>query len=417
MSYAVPMAWRLARRYLRPKSDSGFLSFIALVGMAGVAIGVAVLLVVLGVMNGFESELKNRILSVASHATITGLDGPIMDWQPLAESARRAPGVSAVAPYVEARALMAQGRTVRGVLVRGIDPAIERTVSTIDQHVRSTTLAALVPGRYGVLLGKSLAEDLHAKPGDAVVIAAPQGVATPAGVVPRLRRFTVIGTIDSGLYEFDHNVALVARQDASRLFKTGTGITGLRLKLDDPFAAGAVVRRVAVDLGGGFYISDWTREHGNFFRSIATTKSIMFVLLLLVMAVAAFNIVATLSMLVREKRSDIAILRTMGVSPRTILATFVLQGTVIGLVGTVLGLSAGVLIARNLTGIVHGLEALLHTTLIDPRVYLLDELPAQITGSDVLRVCATAIILSVLSTLPPAATAARTQPAEALRHD
>jgi lipoprotein-releasing system permease protein len=411
------MAWRLARRYLRPKSDSGFLSFIALVGMAGVAIGVAVLLVVLGVMNGFESELKNRILSVASHATITGLDGPIMDWQPLAESARRAPGVSAVAPYVEARALMAQGRTVRGVLVRGIDPAIERTVSTIDQHVRSTTLAALVPGRYGVLLGKSLAEDLHAKPGDAVVIAAPQGVATPAGVVPRLRRFTVIGTIDSGLYEFDHNVALVARQDASRLFKTGTGITGLRLKLDDPFAAGAVVRRVAVDLGGGFYISDWTREHGNFFRSIATTKSIMFVLLLLVMAVAAFNIVATLSMLVREKRSDIAILRTMGVSPRTILATFVLQGTVIGLVGTVLGLSAGVLIASNLTGIVHGLEALLHTTLIDPRVYLLDELPAQITASDVLRVCGTAIILSILSTLPPAATAARTQPAEALRHD
>ncbi len=417
MSYAVPMAWRLARRYLRPKSDSGFLSFISLVGMAGVAIGVAVLLVVLGVMNGFESELKNRILSVASHATITGLDGPIMDWQPLADSARRAPGVSAVAPYVEARALMAQGRTVRGVLVRGIDPAIERTVSSIDQHVRSTTLAALVPGRYGVLLGKSLAEDLHAKPGDAVVIAAPQGVATPAGVVPRLRRFTVIGTIDSGLYEFDHNVALVARQDASRLFKTGAGITGLRLKLDDPFAAGAVVRRVAVDLGGGFYISDWTREHGNFFRSIATTKSIMFVLLLLVMAVAAFNIVATLSMLVREKRSDIAILRTMGVPPRTILATFVLQGTVIGLVGTVLGLAAGALIASNLTAIVHGLEALLHTTLIDPRVYLLDELPAQITGSDVLRVCGTAIILSILSTLPPAATAARTQPAEALRHD
>jgi lipoprotein-releasing system permease protein len=411
------MAWRLARRYLRPKSDSGFMSFIALVGMAGVAIGVAVLLVVLGVMNGFESELKNRILSVASHATITGLDGPIADWQPLADAARRAPGVSAVAPYVEARGLMAQGRTVRGVLVRGIDPAIERTVSTIDQHVRSTTLDALVPGRYGVLLGKSLAEDLHAKVGDAVVIAAPQGVATPAGVVPRLRRFTVIGTLDSGLYEFDHNVALVARQDASRLFKTGAGVTGLRLKLDDPFAAGTVVRRVAVDLGGGFYISDWTREHGNFFRSIATTKSIMFVLLLLVMAVAAFNIVATLSMLVREKRSDIAILRTMGVSPRTILVTFVLQGTVIGLVGTVLGLAAGLLIAGNLTGIVHGIEALLHTTLIDPRVYLLDELPAQITGSDVLRVCGTAVILSILSTLPPAATAANTQPAEALRHD
>jgi lipoprotein-releasing system permease protein len=417
MSIAIPMAWRLARRYLRPKSDSRFLSFIAVVGMAGVAIGVAVLLVVLGVMNGFESELKNRILSVAAHATISGLEGPIVDWQPLAASARRAPGVSAVAPYVEARALMAQGRTVRGVLVRGIDPDIERTVSTLDQHVRSTTLDALLPGRYAVLLGKSLAEDLHAKVGDQVVIAAPQGVATPAGIVPRLRRFTVIGTVDSGLYEFDHNVALVARQDAGRLFKTGGGVTGLRLKLDDPFAAGAVVRRVAVDLGGGFYISDWTREHGNFFRSIATTKSIMFVLLLLVMAVAAFNIVATLSMLVREKRSDIAILRTMGVSPGTILMTFVLQGTVIGLVGTVLGLIAGILIAANLSGLVHALEVLLHTTLIDPRVYLLDELPAKVTVADALRVCGTAVILSILSTLPPAATAARTQPAEALRHD
>jgi lipoprotein-releasing system permease protein len=417
MSIAIPMAWRLARRYLRPKSDSRFLSFIAVVGMAGVAIGVAVLLVVLGVMNGFESELKNRILSVAAHATISGLEGPIVDWQPLAASARRAPGVSAVAPYVEARALMAQGRTVRGVLVRGIDPDIERTVSTLDQHVRSTTLDALVPGHYAVLLGKSLAEDLHAKVGDQVVIAAPQGVATPAGIVPRLRRFTVIGTVDSGLYEFDHNVALVARQDAGRLFKTGGGVTGLRLKLDDPFAAGAVVRRVAVDLGGGFYISDWTREHGNFFRSIATTKSILFVLLLLVMAVAAFNIVATLSMLVREKRSDIAILRTMGVSPGTILMTFVLQGTVIGLVGTVLGLIAGILIAANLSGLVHALEVLLHTTLIDPRVYLLDELPAKVTVADALRVCGTAVILSILSTLPPAATAARTQPAEALRHD
>jgi lipoprotein-releasing system permease protein len=411
------MAWRLACRYLRPKSENGFVSFIAIVGMAGVAIGVAVLLVVLGVMNGFESELKSRILSVASHATITGLDGPIADWRPLADAAKREPGVTAVAPYVEARALVAHGRMVRGVLVRGIDPSLERTVSSIDRHVRSVTLDALVPGHYGVLLGKSLASDLGAHPGDRVVLAAPQGVATPAGVVPRLRRFTVLGTVDSGLYEFDHNVALVAREDAARLFKTGEGVTGLRLQLEDPFAAAAIVRRVAIDLGGGFYISDWTREHGNFFRSIATTKSIMFVLLLLVMAVAAFNIVATLSMLVREKRSDIAILRTMGVAPRTLLLTFVLQGSVIGLVGTLLGLCSGLLIAANLSGLVHGLESLLHTTLIDPRVYLLDELPARVTGSDALRVCATALLLSILSTLPPAATAARTQPAEALRHD
>jgi lipoprotein-releasing system permease protein len=417
MSIQMPLAWRLARRYLRPKSENGFVSFIALVGMAGVAVGVAVLLIVLGVMNGFEAELKDRILAVASHATITGLNGPISEWQPLAESARAEPGVIAVAPYVEERALVAHGKAVNGVLVRGIDPAAEREVSTLDRDVRGATLEALVPGRYGVLLGKSLATDLGATVGDRVVIAAPHGVATPAGVVPRLRRFTVLGTIDSGLYEFDHNVALVAQADAAHLFKTGDGVTGLRLRLQDPFAAAAVVRRVAVDLGGGFYISDWTREHGNFFRSIATTKSIMFVLLLLVMAVAAFNIVATLTMLVREKRSDIAILRTMGVSPRTLLATFVLQGSVIGLVGTALGLSLGVTIAMNLSTIVHALESLLHTTLVDPRIYLLDELPARVTVGDAVRVCGTSILLTILSTLPPAITAARTQPAEALRHD
>jgi lipoprotein-releasing system permease protein len=268
-----------------------------------------------------------------------------------------------------------------------------------------------------VLLGKSLAADLGVKAGDLVVIAAPHGVATPAGVVPRLRRFRVAGTIDSGLYEFDHNVALIARADGARLFRTGSGVTGLRLRLDDPFSAPRVVRRVAVDLGGGFYISDWTREHANFFRSIATTKSIMFVLLLLVMAVAAFNIVATLTMLVREKRSDIAILRTMGVTPRTLMATFVLQGSVIGVVGTGFGLLLGILVATNLSTLIHGVEGLLRTTLIDPRVYLLDELVAQVTWGDVVRVCGTSVLLSILSTLPPAASAARTQPAEALRHD
>jgi lipoprotein-releasing system permease protein len=417
MSMATPFAWRLARRYLRPKTENGFVSFIAAVGMAGIAVGVAVLLVVLGVMNGFEAELKDRILAVASHATITGLDGPLVDWRPLSQAAQREPGVVAVAPYVEERALIAHGRAVSGALVRGIDPSLERSVSTLDRDVRGATLSILAPEQYRVLLGKSLAADLGVTLGDRIVIAAPHGVATPAGVVPRLRRFTVAGTVDSGLYEFDHNVALVAREDAARLFRTGEGVTGLRLRLADPFAAGRVVRQVAVDLGGGFYISDWTREHGNFFRSIATTKSIMFVLLLLVMAVAAFNIVATLTLLVREKRSDIAILRTMGVPPRTLLITFVLQGTVIGCVGTALGVLLGVLVAANLAGLVHGIEALLHTTLIDPKIYLLDELPARVTVGDTVRVCVTAVLLSILSTLPPAATAAHTQPAEALRHD
>ncbi len=417
MKFANPLEWRIAARYLRARSDNGFLSFIAVVGVLGVAIGVAVLLVVLGVMNGFERELKDRILSVAAHATLSGLDGPLQDWQALAARTAAEPGVLAVAPYVEERALLAHGERVSGVLVRGVRADAETAVGGLAAHVRGGVLADLDGGSYRVLLGKALAAELRVRVGDSVVLAAPHGTATPAGVVPRVRRLRVVGTIDSGLYEFDRNVALIALDDAARLFRTGSGVTGLRLKLDDPFAAGRIVHRIAVDLGGGFYISDWTREHANFFRSIATTKSIMFVLLLLVMGVAAFNIVATLMMMVREKQSDIAILRTLGLSPSSLVGIFVLQGTAIGLLGTLAGLGLGLLIAGNLPLLVHGLEAVLGATLVDPRVYLLDELPAVVTVADALRICGTAFVLSCLSTLYPAIKAARTQPAEALRHE
>jgi lipoprotein-releasing system permease protein len=417
MSAFLPVEWRIARRYLRSRSDNGFLSFIAVVGVLGVAIGVAVLLVVLGVMNGFERELKDRILSVAAHATLSGIDAPLEDWRNLASATAREPGVLAVAPYVEERALVAHGDRVSGVLVRGVRPVDESRVGSIAAHVRGGSLDALVAGGYRVLLGKALAAELRVEVGDTVVLAAPQGTATPAGVVPRVRRLTVAGTIDSGLYEFDRNVALVSLEDAARVFRTGAAVTGLRLRLEDPFSAGRVVHRIAVDLGGGFYISDWTREHANFFRSIATTKSIMFVLLLLVMGVAAFNIVATLMMLVREKQSDIAILRTLGLAPRSLVAVFMLQGTAIGLLGTLGGLALGLLVAGNLPGIVHALEAVLGMTLVDPKVYLLDDLPAVITLPDALQVCGTAFLLSCASTLYPAFKAARTLPAEALRHD
>lgn len=417
MNLVLPLEWRIARRYLRARSDNGFLSFIAVVGVLGVAIGVAVLLVVLGVMNGFERELKDRILSVAAHATLSGVDTPLEDWQDLAARVAMEPGVLAVAPYVEERALIAHGDRVSGALVRGVRPVDEAQVGSLAQHVRGGSLDELAPGGYRVLLGKALAAELGVMVGDTVVLAAPQGVATPAGVVPRVRRLTVAGTVDSGLYEFDRGVALMAMADAARVFRTGAGVTGLRLRLADPFAAGRTVHQVAVDLGGGFYISDWTREHGNFFRSIATTKSIMFVLLLLVMGVAAFNIVATLMMLVREKQSDIAILRTLGVSPGSLVAVFMLQGTTIGVLGTALGAALGWAIAANLPALVHGLEAILGMTLVDPKVYLLDELPAVITAGDALRVCGTAFLLSCASTLYPAVQAARTLPAEALRHD
>jgi lipoprotein-releasing system permease protein len=249
------------------------------------------------------------------------------------------------------------------------------------------------------------------------VLAAPQGTATPAGVVPRMRRLTVVGVLDSGMYEYDRNLAVLHMIDAARIFRTGDGVTGLRLQVDEPYAAGRIVRDVAIELGGGYYISDWTRQHANFFRSIQTTKGIMFVILLLVVAVAAFNIVSTLVMLVREKQGDIAILRTLGLAPRSVLAVFVLQGTAIGALGVLAGLALGWLIADNLTMLVHGLEKLLGTTLIDARVYYIDELPAVVTWHDTVRICGLAFVLACLSTLYPAWRAARTQPAQALRHE
>ena len=417
MSAGPFLEWRLAARYLRAQTDNRFLSFISLVGAVGVALGVAVLLVVLAVMNGFESELKSRILSMASHATLAGLDGPLADWQALGRRVAAEPHVLAVAPYVEARALLAHGARVSGVLVRGVDADAERRVSSVAAHVVEGRLADLAPGGYRVLLGKALAAELKVRTGDSVVLAVPLGTATPVGVVPRVRRLTVAGIIDSGFYEFDRNVALLELGDAVRIFRLGEAVTGLRLKVDDPFAAGRIVRAVAVDLGGGFTISDWTRQHANFFRSIATTKSIMFVLLLLVIGVAAFNIVATLVMLVRETQADIAILRTLGLAPRSLLAVFVMQGTAIGVIGTLAGLGLGLLLAANLTTLVHGLERLLGTTLIDARVYFIDELPARVTLADAVQISATALVLAVLSTLYPALKAARTQPAEALRHE
>jgi lipoprotein-releasing system permease protein len=414
---STPLEWRLAFRYLRARTDNRFLSFIAGVGVTGIAVGVAVLLVVLSVMNGFEKELRDRILGMASHATLTGIDGPLPDWRALAGRVERQPGVVAAAPYVEDRGMVALGAKVSGALVRGVLPDEEGRVSAIGTHLSAGRLDELRPGGYGVILGRALAEELGANVGDRVVLAAPQGTATPAGVVPRLRRLTVVGLLDSGMYEYDRNLAVLHMADAARIFRTGDGVTGLRLQVEDPYAAGRTVRDVAIGLGGGYYISDWTRQHANFFRSIQTTKGIMFVILLLVVAVAAFNIVSTLVMLVREKQGDIAILRTLGLAPRSLLAVFVLQGTAIGALGVLAGLALGWLIAENLTMLVHGLEALLGTTLIDARVYYIDELPAVMTWHDTVRICGLAFVLACLSTLYPAWRAARTQPAQALRHE
>jgi len=413
----IPLEARLAWRYLRARTGERFLSFIAGVGVLGIAVGVAVLIVVLSVMNGFERELRSRILGMTAHATLTGVDEPLAAWRTVRARVEREPGVIAAAPFVEERAMLVAGPRVSGALVRGVLPEEEPRVSNVDEHVPPGTLAKLAAGRFGIVLGRALAEELGLGVGDRVVLAAPQGTATPAGVVPRLRRFTVVGLLDSGMYEYDRNYALVHMGDAARLFRLGDAVSGLRLEVEDPWRAGRTVRDVAVALGGGFYISDWTRNHANFFRSIQTTKGILFVLLLLVVAVAAFNIVSTLVMLVREKQGDIAILRTLGFPPRGVLVAFVLQGTAIGVLGTLAGLAAGLLIAEHLTALVRGLEAVLGTTLIDARVYYIDELPTAVDPYDLARICGMAFVLACLSTLYPAWRAARTQPANALRHE
>ncbi len=345
---ATPYEWLIGTRYLRSAHRRGFVSFVALMSVCGLTLGVATLIVVLSVMNGFERELRSRILAVTSHAELTGTSGPLADWRTLAARARRQSGVVAAVPYVESQAMLANGTAMAGATLRGVLPQEERSATGLAQRMTEGHLADLTPGGYGIILGSALAHELGAHLGGTVVVIAPQGTATPTGVVPRMRRFRVVGIFSSGMYEYDRGLALTEMSDAARLFRLGEGVTGLRLALTDPLRAPEVAVRVARALGGDFYVSDWTRNHANFFRSIEITKSMMFVILLMLVAVAAFNIVATLVMIVKEKQTDIAILRTLGAAPRNVLATFAVQGVLIGLAGTVLGAGLGTLLSDNL---------------------------------------------------------------------
>ncbi len=409
--------WLIGTRYLRAAHRRGFVSFVALISVAGLMLGVAVLIVVLSVMNGFERELRARILSVTSHATLMGLDGALPDWRAARRVALRTRGVLQAVPYVEAQAMLAHGARVVGTAVRGVDPAEERKSVGLAQRIQGGRLEDLQPGSWRIILGSALAEELGVRRGDSVVLIAPEGAATPDGIVPRMRRFTVAGTFESGMYEFDRGLALLNMADAARIYRLGDRVTGVRLTLEDPFAAPDIVRTLALDLGGGFFVGDWTRNHANFFRSIELTKSLMFVILLTIVGVAAFNIVATLVMIVKDKQQDIAILRTLGAGPRNILATFALQGTLIGLAGTLAGAALGILLSHNLQSIVHALERALGVQFLDAKVYFMSDLPAYVEWRDVAQICSVAFALCALATLYPAWRAARTEPAEALRHD
>ena len=420
MAFEWPYEWTIGVRYLRSAHRSGFVSFVASMSVLGLSLGVAVLIVVLSVLNGFEGELRSRMLAVTAHATITGVDGAIPDWRARQAAAANEPGVKAAVPFIESRGLLANGQRVSGVMVRGVLPEEEVKAIGLDSRMTSGSLSDLEAGKYRIVLGTALAEELGVKPGQTVVLMAPEGSATPAGFVPRMKRFTVSGIFDSGMYEFDRGLALVHMADAAKLYRLGDRVTGLRLALEDPFLAPLVVRTVARSIdydGHGYYVNDWTHDHENFFLSIKLTKSMMFFILMILIVVAAINLVATLVMIVKEKQTDIAILRTMGASPNNVLRIFLVQGALIGLVGTVGGACLGWVLALNITGIIRGIESLLGIQFLDASVYLMSELPSQVQLGDVLQVSGAALALSALATIYPAWRAARTMPAEALRHE
>jgi lipoprotein-releasing system permease protein len=407
----------IGRRYLRSNRGNRFVSFISTISMLGIAIGVAVLIVVLSVMNGFEQEVRGRILSLTSHATISAFGTGLPDWQGTAVKIGANSDVVASAPYIEAQALLIAGSKSSGAMVTGVLPDYERKVTSITGKMAGGSFDALKAGGYGIVLGIELAKALNVKLGDRVVIVTPLRKVTPVGVTPIYRSFKVVGIFNAAMYEFDRNLAYVQLQDAARLYRMGDDVTGLRLKLTDLMLAPQLVRELALSLGGGYYIDDWTRKHANFFRSIQLTKSAMFLILLLVVAVAALNIVSTLVMVVKDKRTDIAILRTIGASPRGILTIFMTQGTAIGFIGTVAGVALGVLISVNLETLIHVLEAVLGVHFLDAKVYYISDLPATVQWPDVIKISVTTFLLCSLSTLYPAWRAARTQPAQSLRHD
>ena len=404
-------------RYTRAKRRNHFISFISGISMVGIGLGVAALIVVLSVMNGFQKELRARILGVASHVQITGADNRLADWQAVADMAAGRPRVLAAAPYVNAQGMLSFDANVRGAIVRGIVPRLEDQVADIGRHMKAGSLDLLVPGEYNIVLGAELARALRAYPGDRVTLIAPQGLVTPAGIVPRLKQFRVAGIFEVGMFEYDSGLALIHLEDAQRLYQYGGEVSGVRLKLDDLFASREVARDLVKAAGRDLYISDWTRSHANFFRAVQIEKNVMFIILLLIVAVAAFNIVSTLVMAVTDKQPDIAILRTLGASPGSIMKIFMVQGALIGVIGTLIGVVAGMLLALNIDVVVPFLERLLSIQFLAKEVYYISELPSDLQRGDVLVIAGVSLVLSLLATLYPSWRASRVRPAEALRYE
>ncbi len=412
-----PLELYIGLRYTRAKRRNHFISFISLISMLGIALGVAALITVISVMNGFEKELRERILGVVSHVTVMGRPGGVDDWRGVIDALGGREGVTGAAPYIHAEGMLSNGGRVAGTVLRGVLPALEDQVSSLGGKMIAGRLDSLVAGRFGIVLGKDLAFSLGVSVGDKVTLITPQANVTPVGVLPRLKRFTVTGIFEIGMYEYDSALALMHLEDAARLFRMEGRVTGVRLKLVDMFDAPYLARQFASELPAGYRIRDWTQQHVNFFRAVKMEKTVMFVILMLIVAVAAFNLVSTLVMMVTDKHADIAILQTLGSSPRSIMMIFIVQGTVIGVVGVLLGVTGGVALAQNIDTVIPAIERLFEIQFLSPDVYYISELPSDMRVSDVVRIGGIALALCLLATLYPAWKASRTQPAEALRYE
>jgi lipoprotein-releasing system permease protein len=420
MSFETPFEALVGLRYTASRKVGGgnrFISFISLISMLGLALGVAALIVVLSVMNGFQKELRTRILGVASHAQISGADGELDNWPAAVKDVATHPRVVAAAPFVQQQGMLSFDGQVKGAVIRGILPAEEERVADFVRHMKSGRLDDLRPGEFGIVLGAELAYALRVFSGDKVTLIAPQGMVTPAAVLPRMKQFTVVGVFEVGMYEYDSGLALLHMADAQTLYRMDDRVTGVRLKLDDLFAAPRVVHELADVLARELRVSDWTRSHANFFRAVQIEKNMMFLILLLIVAVAAFNIVSTLVMTVTDKRADIAILRTLGASPGSVMRIFIIQGTLIGAIGLAMGIVGGVALALNVETVVPFLERLFGMQFLAKDVYYISDLPSDLHWSDVWIIAVTSFSLTVLATLYPSWRAARTNPAEALRYE
>jgi len=414
--YELQIGWRYTRAG-RVGRRNRFISFISAVSMLGIALGVAALIIVLSVMNGFQKEVRDRMLSVISHVEVSDASGSALpDWRRTASEARRNPQVIGAAPFVASQALIARGDDMRGIVVRGIVPEEEATVTDLAARLKDTTLARLVPGAWGVVLGGELARSLGVRTGDKVTVILPGGQVTPAGIVPRLRSLTVVGTFDAGHYEYDSGLALVALDDAAKLFRVD-GPTGIQLRLKDLDRAPLVGAELAASLGPNLSVRDWTRTNRNWFSAVQVEKRLMSIILTLIIMVAAFNLVSTLVMTVTDKRADIAILRTLGATPRSVMGIFMVQGAAAGVIGTLAGVLLGLVVAFNIDVIVPAIESVLQMSFLPSSVYLISRMPSDPQQGDIVPIALFSLLFAFLATLYPSWSASRLQPAEALRYE